>query len=132
MAETNVQVEKAGKGRESELTRDQPVFSPATDIYEQEDAILVFCDMPGVEEKNVNVTLEDDELRVLGYQEGGDPEGMQALHRGYRTGAFRRSFTLATDIDREKIRAKLTNGVLRVTLPKAERAQPRRIQIEAG
>jgi len=115
-----------------ELAQDRPVFAPVADIYEKEDAILVVCDMPGVDEKNIEVTLDNDELTLTGYQETEQTEGYELLHRGYQTGIFRRTFTLTSEINREKIEAKINHGILRLILPKAEEAQPRKIAVTAG
>ena len=129
---TNVPTEKKEPVREAELTIDRPVFTPATDICESENAIHVVCDMPGVDEKGVNVTLEDDVLTITGTQEDSSFEGLDLVHRGYRSGLYRRVFTLSTDVDRDRIGAKISSGVLRIVLPKAEEAPPRRIAVEAG
>ena len=125
--------EKAMEKREAkdmELTRDLPVFVPATDIYEKPDSVLVVCDMPGVDEKKVDITLEDDVLTLSGVQEAAEPEGLSPLYRGYDTGVYRRTFRLDTRVDRAGIKARLANGVLQVVLPKAEEAKPRKITVE--
>lgn len=114
-----------------ELAQDRPVFLPPTDIYEREDAVMVLCDMPGVDEKNVDVTLEDNVLTLTGSQQAQEPEGHELLYRGHWPGVFRRSFTLTTEVDRERIKARIRHGVLEVMLPKAEAAQPKRIKVEA-
>lgn len=130
----NVPAER-GENRVSgkaELTRDLPVFTPAADIYENDDSLLVVCDMPGVEEKNVEIGLEDDVLTITGNQGEYHPENYQLVYQGYHTGIYRRAFTLTTGIDQEKIKARLSNGVLSITLPKSAAAKPRKIAIEAG
>jgi HSP20 family protein len=113
----------------AELTHDRPVFVPATDIYEKDETIYVVCDMPGVDEKNIDVTLENDVLTLTGRQDDEVTEGLEILHQGYSTGIYKRSFTIADVIDREKIKAKINNGVLRIELPKSEKAKPRKIKI---
>lgn len=113
-----------------ELTQDRPVFLPPTDIYEREDAVLVVCDMPGVDDKHVDVMLEDDVLTLTGSQEAQEPSPHELLYRGHWPGVFRRSFTLTTEVDRAKIKARIRHGVLEVVLPKAEAAQPKRIKVE--
>ncbi|OQA25789.1 MAG: Spore protein SP21 [Verrucomicrobia bacterium ADurb.Bin345] len=115
-----------------ELTRDEPVFTPATDIYEKPDAVLVMCDMPGVDEKNVDVTLESGVLTITGRQDAARREGLELLHQGYRTGIFRRTFEVSAEIDASKIDAKISKGVLRLVLPKTEQAQPRKIAVASG
>lgn len=115
-----------------ELTQDQPVFAPATDIYEKDDAVLVICDMPGVDEKHVDITLENGVLTITGQQDRTDPEGYSLLHREYRSGIFRRTFTVTADIDQDKIDAKISKGVLNLVLPKSEKAKPRKITVASG
>jgi HSP20 family protein len=121
----------AGNAKDIELTEDRPVYTPATDIYEKDDSILVLCDMPGVDEKNVDVTLENDILTLTGTQVAEEQQG-SASYREYWPGVFRRVFQLSTDVDRAKIKATMKNGVLQVMLPKAEAAQPRKIAVEAS
>jgi len=112
-----------------ELTRDQPVFAPATDIYERDDAVLVFCDMPGVDEKHLEITLEEGVLTILGYADAPAPADHELIYRGFTPGVFRRAFTLGAEADPEKIRAKISNGVLRIEIGKTEKAQPRKIPV---
>lgn len=120
---------KEGSGA-VELAQDRPVFLPPTDIYERDDAILVLCDMPGVDDKHVDVTLEDDVLTLTGDPQVGEPDQHDLFYREYRPGIFRRSFTLTTEVDMEKIKARIRNGVLELLLPKSEKAQPKRIRVE--
>jgi len=120
------------ESRDVEMARDQRVFVPATDIYEKDDAVLVVCDMPGVDSKHIDVMLENRALTLTGYQDVEEPEDFELRHRGYYPGLFRRTFTLTTDIDRENIKAKISNGILELTLPKSAEAQPHRISVEAG
>lgn len=115
-----------------EMSQDRPVYVPPTDIYELKDKIIVESDMPGVSEKNIDVTLEDDVLTLTGRQCECEPDGMELLHRGYAPGIFRRSFTLLTDIDVGKIKATAKHGILKVELPKSEKAKPRKITVKAG
>lgn len=114
-----------------ELTRDQPVFAPATDIAEREDAVVVLCDLPGVDEKHLDITLEDGVLTILGYQDTSAPAEHEWVYRGYTPGVFRRAFTLGPEADPNKIRAKIAHGVLRVEIGKSEKAQPRKIPVQA-
>ena len=126
------QVQKTGPAGGVELAQDRPLYSPDTDIYEKGDAVLVLCDMPGVDDKHVEVTLENEVLTLTGYQQVEEPDGHDPVYWGFRPGVFRRSFTLSTEVDRSKIKAKIRNGVLQVVLPKAEEAQPRKIVVETA
>lgn len=118
--------------KSAEMTQDRPVYIPAADIYEGEHDITVYADMPGVNDKNIDITLEDDVLTLIGHQNDEAPDNMELLYRGYRPGIYRRAFTLGVAIDREKIDAKIKNGVLALTLPKAEEAKPRKIKVSTG
>lgn len=115
--------------KDMEPTRDAKVFVPATDIYEKDDAILVRCDLPGVEQDQVDIRLENTELEITGTQSAGKPDGVDLLAGEYETGVFRRTFSIPQLIDRDKIKARLHNGVLELALPKADQAKPRKIEI---
>lgn len=125
-------MQKRPEAQLAELAQDRPVFVPATDIFEREDAVMVVCDVPGVDEKQVDVSLENDVLTITAMQGEESREGLELLHRGYRSGIWRRSFTLTADVNAGKIRAQIKQGVLSVILPKSEAARPRRIQVEAA
>ena len=113
----------------AELTHDRPVFIPATDIYEKGDSIFVVCDLPGVEQNNVDIALENDVLTITAHQNVETREGLELLHQGYANGIYQRTFNVSDGIDREKIKAKLNNGVLTLELPKAESLKPRKISV---
>ncbi len=115
-----------------EPAEDRPVLVPATDIYEKQNAILVRCDMPGVDDKHLEVTLENDVLTIVGHRADAQPEGHALLMGEYGTGIYRRAFTITQDVDHKKIKARIKDGVLDLELPKAERAQPKRIAIEVN
>lgn len=118
---------------EAEATRDEPVYVPSTDIYEREDAILVRCDMPGVADDQLEVTLENYELSITGRQDAVRfAERYNALSTEYGTGMMKRTFKVPQQIDRDRIKASLHNGVLHIELPKAEQAQPRKIEVKTG
>ena len=112
-------------------TRELPEYVPAVDIYEKDDGILIRCDMPGVTQDQVDIRLDNSELEITATQSTGKPEGMDLLSGEYGTGMFRRKFSVPQLINREKIVARLHNGVLHLELPKAEQAKPRKIEITA-
>ena len=105
---------------------------PAVDIVEQAEALVIVADVPGVDEKHLEVTLENDVLTFTGHAAAQDPAGLDPLYREFEAADYRRSFTIATDFDREKITATIRNGVLRITLPRATAAQPRKIEVATG
>jgi HSP20 family molecular chaperone IbpA len=112
-----------------EQTRPGPVYSPAVDIFENDNSITVLADMPGVKAQNLNIDLRESVLTLTGWVTAPEPEKELDVLREYQTGTFFRQFTLAETIDQAKIDAKLTDGVLRLELPKIERARPRQIAV---
>ena len=111
---------------------ERKVFLPAVNIYETKEHLVLMSDMPGVDEKSVEVSLENDVLTVQGRSVVGAPQGLEPAYAEYSSGDYRRSFTLSWDqINREGIEAVVKNGVLKVTLPKAEAAKPKRIAVKA-
>jgi HSP20 family protein len=105
-------------------------YIPYTDIHETDEALTVVMEMPGVEKKDINVSLENDVLRVDGQIDFGKKyEGMEPVYTEYNVGPYTRSFTLSNRIDQEKISAQLEDGVLTLTLPKAKEALLRRFSI---
>jgi len=100
-----------------------------TDILETEDALTVVMEMPGVEKKDVDVSIEDDVLRVEGRIDFTKYNGMEPLYTEYNVGHFARAFTLSDKIDQHQITAQLDEGVLTLTLKKTKEAMPRKIPI---
>lgn len=109
----------------------RPVYSPATDVFEKQDAFVLVMDVPGVSEKDVELELEDDVLTIQARSTAHEVEGYELLYGEYRASDYERSFTLSSDIDRNKIKASVKNGVLRVELPKAEKLKPRKIEVKS-
>lgn len=105
-------------------------YVPSTDIYETDDALMVVMEVPGVDRKNVEVKLENDELHVEARIDFSNYEGMEPLYTEYSVGHFARTFTLSHMIDQQKIGASLSDGVLTLTLKKVQQAKPRHIDIQ--
>jgi HSP20 family molecular chaperone IbpA len=116
----------------SEQTRPGPVWSPAVDIFENDDRITVLADLPGVRSQDLTVDLRDSVLTLSG-RVGVAAGGNEApVLREWTAGTFFRRFTLAESVDQTKIDAKLADGVLRLELPKVERARPRQIAVRGA
>ena len=115
--------------RAPEQTRPGPVYSPAVDIFEHESAITVLADMPGVKARDLEIDLRENVLTLTGRVNPPDVTGQAHVLREYEPGTFFRQFTLGSAIEQTKIDAKLTDGVLRLELPKAEKARPRQIAV---
>lgn len=129
-----IQVQEAEKQvaeTEAERTRDRPTFVPRTDIYENDEAIVVVADMPGVDQDSIDITLEKDILTITGTVEPALRDNYRLSHAEYRAGDYTRSFSLTNEIDQSAIEATLKYGVLRLNLPKAAEAQALKIAVQA-
>ncbi len=116
---------------ETERTRTAKVYVPRVDIYETKDSIVLVANMPGVDEKSVDITLEKDVLTISGSVEPLNFNGYSVAYAEYDTGDYQRAFTISNEVDRNRIEAKVKNGVLRVILHKAEQVKARKIAIKA-
>lgn len=115
----------------AERTRAVRMYTPAVDIIERKDDIVVMADMPGVDEKSVDVTLEKNVLSIYGRVEPEIPDGHELIDSEYGVGDYQRTFTLSDEVDRDKIQATVKEGVLKLVLPKAEAAKARKIEVKA-
>jgi len=104
-------------------------FVPTTDIFETEDALTVVMEVPGVGRDAIDITTENDVLKIEAKIDPAKYDGMEPLYTEYNVGHFARSFTLSNKIDREQISANLEDGVLTLTLKKAKEATPRKISV---
>jgi HSP20 family protein len=104
-------------------------FVPTTDIFETEDALTVVMEVPGVNNEAVDISVENQVLKIEAKIDPSKYEGMEPLYTEYNVGHFARSFTLSNKIDQEQISAKLEDGVLTLTLKKAKEAIPRKISV---
>jgi HSP20 family protein len=121
--------EKKEVAPKSEKTVPARYFVPLTDIFENEDALTVVMEMPGVAKKDLDVQVENDVLRVEGRIDFGKYQGLEPLYAEYNIGHYARTFTLSDKVDTQRINAALEEGVLTLKLPKVEHARPRRIPI---
>ena len=112
-----------------EATVPARVFLPTTDIFETDQALAVVMEMPGVNKDKVDINLEDGVLTIEGKIDFSKYQDLQPVYTEYNIGNYRRSFTLPETIDQEKIKAEMSDGVLMLSLAKAEKAKPRKIAI---
>ncbi len=112
-----------------ERTKDQKVYMPAVDIIERTDEIVVIADMAGCDENSVDITLEKNLLTIYGKVLLEFDEGLKPALFEYGTGDYQRVFTLSNEVDREKIQAKVKNGVLTIILPKSAAAKTKKIAV---
>ncbi len=132
MADTDLKIEEKKEVQATgESTRDVPVFVPAVDIYESENALTLVADMPGIPLENIDIDLDSDQLTIRGTAPEHEEKG-KAVYREYTCGDYYRQFTLSSDMDRERIQASMKDGVLKLVLPKAEAAKPRKITVKSS
>jgi len=105
---------------------------PRTSVFENETALTLVADVPGLREGDIEVSLDKDVLTLMGERKLAVPEG-HTVHRQERRGTrFQRQFTLPYKVDVEAMTAQLKDGVLTVKLPKAPEAKPRKIAVKVG
>lgn len=130
MAQQELQVQqKREVEKKQESTIPSRVFLPVTDIFETEQALTVVLEMPGVSKDSAEIGIESDILTITGRIDFSKYEGLQPLYTEYNIGHYSRSFQISSKIGQEGITAELTNGVMTLVLPKAEKAKPRRISV---
>jgi HSP20 family protein len=106
---------------------------PACDVFEDQDAVKIVAEVPGVRPEDVKISLENNLLTIRGEKRQQAEEKTERVHRYERSyGSFERTFSLPTTVDPEKIDASYANGLLTVTIPKVERARPREIPVKVG
>jgi len=106
------------------------IRAPRTNIVEKENHFVVTMEMPGLSKKDVEVGIEGDVLMVKGgHEETTQTEDKELVRREYHSSRFERSFTVGKDIDPEKVKATMENGILSITLPKRAEAVGRKIDI---
>lgn len=114
-----------------ERVRPGRVFIPAVDIFETPEALVLVADMPGVSGDKITLDLKENLLKITG-EVGPPPDKEIILAQEYAIGDYHREFQVGDLIDKNKIEATVKNGVLTLTLPKAEKAKPRRIEVQSG
>ena len=104
-------------------------FVPTTDIFETEAALTVVMEVPGVNKEAVDISVENEVLKIEAKIDPSKYDGMEPLYTEYNVGHFARSFTLSNKIDQQQISAKLEGGIMTLILKKVKEATPRRISI---
>ena len=110
-------------------TRNGASLMPPVDVFEDAGGITLFADLPGVAKDKLNLQVEADMLTIEGEVTIPTPEGLEASYAEVGLPRYRRVFTLSKELDAGKVSAELANGVLKLRIPKAEHAKPRRIEI---
>jgi HSP20 family protein len=118
----------ASRGEEKDLTTSS--WAPAVDIYETENEVVLTAEIPGIEEKDIEIKVEDNTLTLKGerkFEKETKEENYHRIERAY--GSFFRSFTLPAFVDQDKIEAEHESGVLKIRMPKRAELKPRKVKI---
>jgi HSP20 family protein len=119
-----------GQGLEGSITS---AWVPACDIFEDKDGIKIVMEVPGVRPDDVKLQIENNMLTIRGEKRQVAEEKADRVHRYERSyGSFERTFSLPSTVDGDRIEADISDGVLTVMLPKAEKARPRQIEVKTG
>ena len=122
-----------GHGQQYYSDTGTAVWAPAVDISERKDAYLVTAELPGVKPSEVEITFEDGLLTIQGERHFAHDSAEEKMHRTERFyGAFRRSITLPSHVEADKIEASAQDGVLQIMVPKAPEVRAKRIQVRVG
>ena len=106
-------------------------WAPAVDVHESEEAYVFSAELPGLDKDDVSITLEKNVLTISGerkFEDEADRDNFRRIERAY--GNFSRSFTLPSQVEQNKVSAEFKNGLMKITVPKAEQAKPRKIDIK--
>jgi len=105
-------------------------WSPALDLYQNQDNVIALVELPGMRKEDIAISLHDGTLTIAGERKGQSADGEKAERTERYIGKFRRSITLPARVDANKVSATYRDGILTVTLPKAEEAKPKQIQVK--
>jgi HSP20 family protein len=117
---------------ETERTRNKKLYLPRVDIYGTKDSIVLIADMPGVDEKSVDVIIDKHVLKLTGTVRTTKYEGHSIAYAEYDDGDYERKFTISEEVDQDRIDAIIKDGVLHLTLHKVDHFQTRKIAINAA
>lgn len=116
----------------ADVAPEQPALLPPVDVLEDQAGITLYADVPGVTRENLELHVEGDNLFIEGKIAVEMPEALEATHVEVPRAHYRRVFALSREFDTGKLKAELKNGVLRLLIPKAEHAKPKRIEISVN
>jgi HSP20 family molecular chaperone IbpA len=109
-----------------------PALRPPVDVVEDSTGITLFADLPGVPKDRLDLRVEGEQLTIEAEVAVPAPDGMESVHGEVTVPRYRRVFTLSKELDTERIGAEFEQGVLKIRIPKAQHAQPRRIEVKLG
>jgi HSP20 family molecular chaperone IbpA len=107
-------------------------LTPPVDVIEDANGITLYADLPGVTRERLNLQVEAETLTIEGESDLTVPDGLTSSHSEVGLARYRRVFTLSKELDTERVSAELNQGVLTLRIPKAQHAQPRRIEVQSA
>lgn len=116
----------------AETPRNEAALMPPVDVIEDASGITLYADLPGVPKDRLSLQVEADTLTIEGEVALDIAEGMEATHAEISVPRYRRVFTLSRELDTDKVSAEFNHGVLKLRIPKAEHAQPRKVEIRVS
>jgi HSP20 family protein len=128
---TSTEVATKKQGQVAKQDERRAAILPAVDVVEDDSGITLMADLPGVSNDKLTLRVDGETLLIEGELAVDLPEGMEATYAEVQVPRYRRAFTVSRDLDTSKCEAALKDGVLKLRIPKAEHAQPRRIEVKA-
>lgn len=124
--------ERTEVSKTTQPSQNEGSLMPPVDVVEDGTGITLYADLPGVPKDKLHLQVEADTLTIEGEVNIPTPDGLEASYAEVGVPRYRRVFTLSKELDATKVSAELNQGVLKLRIPKAEHAKPRRIEIQAG
>ena len=118
--------------QEKETSREEAALLPPVDVFEDTEGITLYADLPGVPREKLNVRVEADTLTIEGEISLLSGQGMEAAHAEVLLPRYRRAFAVGAELNLEKVGAEFRQGVLKLRIPKAEHAKPRKIEVQVA
>ncbi len=122
--------ESSQVAKAAEAARNEAAMLPPVDVIEDTGGITLYADLPGVPKDKLSLQVEADTLTIEGEVALDVPQGMEATHAEVSLPRYRRVFTLSKELDTQKVNAEFNQGLLKLRIPKAEHAKPRRIDVK--
>lgn len=118
--------------QEKETTREEAALLPPVDVFEDTEGITLYADLPGVPKDKINVRVEADTLTIEGEISLLTSQKLEPAHAEVQLPRYRRAFAIGAELNLEKIGAEFRHGVLKLRIPKAEHAKPRKVQVQVA
>jgi len=112
--------------------QEQPALRPAVDVHENDDVIVLYAELPGVSQNNLNITIDNGSLQLEAKASINTQPEMNVVYAEFQTANYRRSFTLSNELDIENIEAKLSHGILQLIIPKKETIKPKKVEVKVA